>query len=163
MRTKAIQLVRFLLKIRTRFEILALKSSLPNNSRDIHIYGRVVIENPCNVKIGSGTTLNDGVYISGHDSVNIGKFVSLSAGAKIITAYLSPEHILDKDKMDIHQSKPVNIGDYSQIGAGAILLPGVTIGTGVIVAAGAVVTKNVEDGVIVAGVPAKVIRDIKCH
>ncbi|MNR99509.1 acyltransferase [Aeromonas media] len=153
----------YTLKFKSKLNVYLIKNSLSSDSRNIFIYGRVVIENPCNVKIGSGTTLNDGVYISGHDSVNIGKFVSLSAGAKIITAYLSPEHILDKDKMDIHQSKPVNIGDYSQIGAGAILLPGVTIGTGVIVAAGAVVTKNVEDGVIVAGVPAKVIRDIKCH
>lgn len=163
MKSKAIHFYRLLLKIISKLEKIALKNSLPTNSRDINVYGRVVIESPGNVKIGSGTTLNEGVYISGHDAVNIGKFVSLSAGAKIITAYLSPENILDKDKMDIHQSKPVNIGDYSQIGAGAIVLPGVTIGTGVIVAAGAVVTKNVEDGVIVAGVPAKVIRDIKCH
>ncbi|MFM5651709.1 DapH/DapD/GlmU-related protein [Aeromonas caviae] len=163
MGSKKIQLIKFLLRIITRIEILAIKGSLPENSRDINVYGRVVIENPCNVHIGCGTTLNEGVYISGHDSVTIGKFVSLSAGAKIITAYLSPEKILDKDKTDIHQSKPVTIGDYSQIGAGAIVLPGVRIGTGVIVAAGAVVTKDIEDGVIVAGVPAKVIRDIKCH
>ncbi|MFM5311335.1 DapH/DapD/GlmU-related protein [Aeromonas caviae] len=163
MGSKKIQLIKFLLRIITRIEILAIKGSLPENSRDINVYGRVVIENPGNVHIGCGTTLNEGVYISGHDSVTIGKFVSLSAGAKIITAYLSPEKILDKDKTDIHQSKPVTIGDYSQIGAGAIVLPGVRIGTGVIVAAGAVVTKDIEDGVIVAGVPAKVIRDIKCH
>lgn len=163
MKSKAIEFIMFLLKIRTRLEVLVLKNSLPANSRNVYVYGRVVIENPCNVKIGTGTSLNEGVYISGHGPVNIGKFVSLSAGAKIITAYLSPDKILDKDKMDIHQSKPVTIGDYSQIGAGAIILPGVTIGTGVIVAAGAVVTKDIEDGVIVAGVPAKIIRDIKCH
>ncbi|WP_323908821.1 acyltransferase [Aeromonas caviae] len=150
-------------KLKRKLNSYIIIRNLPKDSRNINVYGRVVIENPCNVHIGCGTTLNEGVYISGHDSVTIGKFVSLSAGAKIITAYLSPEKILDKDKTDIHQSKPVTIGDYSQIGAGAIVLPGVRIGTGVIVAAGAVVTKDIEDGVIVAGVPAKVIRDIKCH
>lgn len=151
------------IKIKRKLSTFIIKCSLSNDSRNIYIYGRVVIENPSNVKIGTGTSLNEGVYISGHGPVNIGKFVSLSAGAKIITAYLSPDKMLDKDKIDIHQSKPVTIGDYSQIGAGAIILPGVTVGTGVIVAAGAVVTKDIEDGVIVAGVPAKIIRDIKCH
>lgn len=154
---------RLFTKLQSKVYRSLIKNSLSPSSGNFYVFGRVVIENAKNVTIGSGTTLNEGVYISGHDLVSIGKSVSLSTGAKIITAYLSPEKILYKDKVDIHLSKPVTIGDYSQIGAGAIILPGVTIGIGVIVAAGAVVTKNVEDGVIVAGIPAKIIRDIKCH
>ena len=46
------------------------------------------------------------------------------------------------------------------IGAGAVILPGVTVGENAIVAAGAVVTKDVADNTVVAGIPAKYIRDI---
>ena len=53
---------------------------------------------------------------------------------------------------------PVRIGKKAFIGTGAILLPGVTIGGGAIVGAGAVGTKDVPAGAVVAGVPARVIR-----
>ena len=58
-------------------------------------------------------------------------------------------------------SKPVKIGNDVWIGGNATILPGVTIGNNVIVAAGAVVTHDVPDNVIVGGVPAKVIREIE--
>ena len=53
---------------------------------------------------------------------------------------------------------PVVIDDGCDIGAGAILLPGVTIGRGALVGAGAVVTRHVEPFTVVAGVPAKMLR-----
>ncbi|EGR2831721.1 hypothetical protein I2474_10450 [Vibrio cholerae] len=150
-------------RIKNKIHSYEINASLSPLSGRVSIYGRVKIENPVKVVIGDGSTLNEGVYISGHDFVRIGKFVSISAGAKIITAYLQPEEMQNKASKDIHLSKPVLIGDNTQIGAGAIILPGVEIGSGVIVAAGAVVTKNIEDNVIVAGVPAKIIRYIKCQ
>jgi maltose O-acetyltransferase len=55
---------------------------------------------------------------------------------------------------------PVTIGKGSWIGARAMILPGVDIGGGVIVAAGAVVTRNVDDDVMVAGIPARVVRQL---
>ena len=57
--------------------------------------------------------------------------------------------------------KTIVIRRNAWIGAGAIILPGVTVGENAIVAAGAVVTKDVPDNVIVAGAPAKTIRNIK--
>jgi len=56
---------------------------------------------------------------------------------------------------------PVNIGDSAFIGIGAILLPGVTVGKGAVVAAGAVVTKSVDPKTIVAGSPARLLRRIE--
>lgn len=57
-------------------------------------------------------------------------------------------------------SKPVHIGKRAWIGAGATILPGVTIGDNAVVGAGSVVTKDVEPDTIVAGNPARLIRRI---
>ncbi len=131
---------------------------LGSSDRSLKVFGRVVIENPSNVAIGKGCTLNEGVYISGHDFVVLGNHVSLSVGCKIITAYLEASLLQEKEKKDIHGSKPVKIGDNSQIGAGAIILPGVTVGSNVIVGAGAVVTKDIPSNSIAVGIPAQVVR-----
>ncbi|WP_280523208.1 DapH/DapD/GlmU-related protein [Arthrobacter woluwensis] len=56
--------------------------------------------------------------------------------------------------------EPITIDDGSWVGAGSILLPGVTIGKGSVVAAGSVVTKDVPPNVLVAGIPASVIRSL---
>ena len=56
--------------------------------------------------------------------------------------------------------KPVHIEDKAWLGSNVTVLPGVTIGEGAIVAAGAVVTKDVEPGTIVGGVPSKLIRKV---
>ena len=58
-------------------------------------------------------------------------------------------------------TKPVVIGDDVWIGANAVILPGVTIGPHSVVAAGAVVTRDVPPGCVVGGVPAKVIRQLE--
>ena len=58
-------------------------------------------------------------------------------------------------------AKPVTIGNDVWIGANCTILPGVNIGNNVVIAAGAVVTKDVPDNCVVGGVPAKVIKEIK--
>nr|MDP9466593.1 hypothetical protein [Actinomycetota bacterium] len=59
-----------------------------------------------------------------------------------------------------HVEAPVHIGDGTWIGARAMVLPGVNIGRRVLVAAGAVVTRDVPDDVLVAGNPARVVRSL---
>lgn len=131
------------------------------NSREFKLFGYVTLENPINIKIGKNSTLNQGVYISGHDRVVIGENVSLSAGVKIITAYLDETNLRYKCDRDIHLSNPVFIGDNTHIGAGAIILPGVCVGANCIVGAGSVVTKNIDSGSVVVGNPAREIRKVK--
>ncbi|HCJ91322.1 MAG: hypothetical protein I3I94_01775 [Acidaminococcaceae bacterium] len=58
-------------------------------------------------------------------------------------------------------AKPVRIGDDVWVGGNVTILPGVTIGSNVVVAAGAVVTHDVPDNSLVAGVPARVIRKLE--
>jgi len=61
----------------------------------------------------------------------------------------------------VNMASPVKIGDRCWIGSNTIILPGVTIGDNVVVGAGSVVTKDIPSDVIVAGSPAKIIRENK--
>ena len=92
--------------------------------------------------------------------VCIGSHVNLAQG---ITVTALNHNFEDKTKRIDEQgitTKPVIIGDDVWIGANAVILPGVTIGKHCVVAAGAVVTKDVQDNTIVGGVPAKEIKKI---
>jgi acetyltransferase-like isoleucine patch superfamily enzyme len=75
---------------------------------------------------------------------------------------LGSEHTGDPVDVPIIQTdlviKPVRVRRWADIGVNAVLLPGVTVGEGAIVGAGAVVTQDVPDHAVVAGVPAKLLR-----
>jgi acetyltransferase-like isoleucine patch superfamily enzyme len=94
------------------------------------------------------------VEISVHADVKIGNRVCLNDGAKILTA---THDIRDPEWKSV--SSPITIEDYSWIATNAILLPGVTIGRGAVVGAGAVVTKDVPAGAVAVGNPARLILD----
>lgn len=103
-----------------------------------------------NVFINSNCTMQDqgGVYIG--DDVLIGHNVCL----------LTLNHGFEPEKRaELHPS-PIHIEDKVWIGSNATILPGVSIGKGAIVAAGAVVTRDVEENTIVGGVPARLIKKI---
>lgn len=120
----------------------------------IHIGARFFY--PANVKIGEGSILGDNIFLDGREKLIIGNHVDIASGVMIYNS----EH--DVTAEDFHAiSAPVEIGDFCFIGPRAIILPGVKIGKGAIVAAGAVVTKDVADFAIVGGVPAQVIGERK--
>ena len=92
--------------------------------------------------------------------VKIGSHVNLAQG---ITVTALNHNFDDSEKRIDEQgvsTKPVTIEDDVWVGANAVILPGVTIGNHCVVAAGAVVTKDVPPHSLVAGVPAKVIKQI---
>lgn len=107
---------------------------------------------PKNVSVGRGTIIGDHATLDGRAKLTIGNHVDIASEVMIFNG----EH-------DIHSeyfkpvTAPVTINDYVFIGPRAIILPGVSIGWGAVVAAGAVVTKDVPDSTIVAGVPAQPI------
>lgn len=109
------------------------------------------------IKIGSNTVINRATYLDGRVHLTIGNNVNISHQTLIQT--------LTHDPLSSHficQCKPVIIKDHVWIGARAIILPGVIIGEGSIVAAGAVVTKDVEPYTIVGGNPAKFLKKRNC-
>ena len=124
-----------------------------------------VIESFCCINNAVGdVTIGDYTRIGIHNTiigpVCIGNHVNLAQG---ITITALNHNFEDASKrIDEHgiSTKPVVIGDDVWIGANAVILPGVTIGSHCVVAAGAVVTKDVPDNCVVGGVPAKVIKKI---
>jgi len=107
--------------------------------------------------IGDGTWIGQQCFFHSAGNISIGKNVGIGPGVKIITSYHSEE---GKDKPILHSElifKEVVIEDDVDLGVGSIILPGVTIGKGAIVGAGAVVTVNIPPFHVVAGVPAKTL------
>ena len=116
----------------------------------------VRVYDPRNIKIGDGTIVGRGVFIDGRDKVTIGSHTSIASEVMI---YSSEHDLAATDFRAV--SEPVKIGDYVFIGPRAIILPGVSIADRAVVGAGAVVTKDVMEGEIVGGVPAKLIGERK--
>lgn len=108
---------------------------------------------PGNIRIGKDTIIGEWAVLDGRDSLVIGDHVDIASQVMIYNA----EH--DIHSKDFRKAKMgrVEIGDYVFIGPRAVILPGVKIGRGAVVAAGAVVTKDVDELSIVGGVPAKEI------
>ncbi len=105
------------------------------------------------IEIGEDSIIGEGVALDGREKITIGNHVDIASEVMIYTA----EHDIDSE--DFHAiGGPVIIEDYVFIGPRAIILPQVTIKKGAVVAAGAVVTKDVEAYTVVGGVPARHIK-----
>jgi len=114
------------------------------------------------ISIGNDSRIH-GSCIHAYKSVSIGKGCLIAGNTNIFDAHghpLSFENVSNRVfRHDTqNEAKPVTISDYVWIGFNSIILPGVTIGEGSIVAAGSVVTKNVPSYCVVGGNPAKVLQ-----
>lgn len=116
----------------------------------------VIIYHASSISIGSFVDIGENVVLRGAGGIAIGDRVLIAAGAVITTV----GHPLELPRWGITVTKPVKIGNDVWIGANAVILPGVSIGSGSIVGAGAVVSRDVPADTIVAGVPARVIKAI---
>jgi acetyltransferase-like isoleucine patch superfamily enzyme len=115
------------------------------------------VRNPQRITIGERFYCNYNFFVQGSGGVQIGNDVIVGPNVSIF----SENHQFARRDVPINRQgtrcAPVSIGDDVWIGAGATILPGVTIGNGCVVAAGSVVTRSFEEFSVVGGVPARVI------
>lgn len=125
---------------------------------DVTLYGNTYLNavgEHGHITIGNRTHLDRNCVLYGQGGLDIGANCAIAAGVIIYTQ--TNQYRLEPGKPVSEQPvsyKPVRVADHVWIGAGAILLPGVNIGAHAVIAAGAVVTRDVADGHVVGGVPA---------
>ena len=122
------------------------------NFFSIYYGADIILFENAKLKLGSGF-FNSNIKIRCHEKIEIGENVAISHDVTI----------MDSDAHEglwagYEKTKPIKIGNHVWIGTRVTILKGVTIGDNAIIAAGSVVTKNVPNNTIVAGVPAKVIK-----
>lgn len=115
------------------------------------------IRNPQKVRIGKRFYCNYNFFVQGAGGVKIGDDVIIGPNVSIF----SENHEFSRRDIAINRQgmrrAPVRIGDDVWIGAGVTILPGVTIGNGCVIAAGAVVTRDISEFLVAGGVPARVM------
>lgn len=121
-----------------------------------------------NIHIGTGCEINMNCVFLDCNTITIGDYSGIGPNVQIyaVTHPVLPEERLSQSEDGNFAfwksvTAPVTIGKNVWIGGSSVILPGVTIGDGSVVAAGSVVSKDVPPGTLVAGVPAKVIRQLK--
>ncbi len=130
-----------------------------------HIGQNSIIEPPFYCSYGQNIYLGEHVYLNflcailDNNTVHIGNHVMIGPSVQLYTA----AHPLQAEAriQGWEIAKPIVIEDNVWVGGGAIILPGVRIGRNAVVGAGAVVTRNVPMNTVVAGNPARVIREIE--
>jgi maltose O-acetyltransferase len=111
-----------------------------------------------NIELGERVFFNFNCIVLDVCQVRIGSFTLFGPSVQILT----PMHPMNAEQRRREEfGKPVTIGDDVWVGGGAIILPGVTIGSRSVIGAGSIVTRDVPDGVFAAGNPCRVIRAIQ--
>jgi acetyltransferase-like isoleucine patch superfamily enzyme len=156
------------------------RSQLARIGRNVVIEAGVLVFHPENVEIGDGVYVGHGTILKGYyrsrmvigdgtwigqqcffhsaGDLTIGRYVGIGPGVKIITSSHAEEGVQKPILLSRIEFSPVVVEDDADIGVGSVILPGVRVGQGAQIGAGAVVASNVPPYAIVAGVPARLIR-----
>jgi len=135
-----------------------LRELLGHVGEDVHIRAPFRCEYGTRVSIGDRTFLNYDCLMLDVAPVTIGAACQIATRVQFLTA----THPVDPQprRTGWESGEPIVLGDNVWLGGGVTVCPGVTIGDDTVVGAGAVVTRDLPSGVVVAGVPARVVREI---
>jgi acetyltransferase-like isoleucine patch superfamily enzyme len=112
------------------------------------------------IQIGSGTAIGNDFVITANDSIKIGSDCLLSYRVTVMDHSHAAGWGIKPVTSGLTTGKAVEIGDRCFIGCGAIIMPGVKLGANCVVGANSVVTKSFDEGSVVAGAPAKLLRNL---
>jgi maltose O-acetyltransferase len=135
-----------------------LEELLGSVAADVHIKPPLYVDYGKYITVGAGTFVNYGLVALDVAPITIGRDVKIGPNVQLLT----PTHPVDPAQRlaKLEAARPIVIGDNVWLGGGAIVLAGVTIGANSVIGAGAVVTRDVPANVVVAGNPARVIREL---
>ncbi|MDR3406220.1 MAG: DapH/DapD/GlmU-related protein [Chthoniobacter sp.] len=119
-----------------------------------HVYPGAIIWAPWQLTLGDDACVADGAEIYNVAPITLGARAVVSQGAYLCAA--SHDHRQADFPMTC---APIRLGDRAWVAARAIVLPGITIGAGAVVGAGSVVTRDIPDGCVAAGNPARIVRE----
>jgi len=115
----------------------------------------VCVGNDCRLICLTPSTFGSDPYL-----IRIGNHVTITAGVRFIT-HDGAVWVFRERYPEIDVVAPIVLGDNVFVGTNAVLMPGITVGNNCVIAAGAVVTRDVADGSVVAGVPARRVKSIE--
>ncbi len=135
-----------------------LKRIIANQGEDVCVFGPFWCDYGYNIAIGNHFFANRNCQLLDGGKITFGDYVFIAPNCCFTTA----EHALDVEQRNegLEVALPITIGNNVWIGAGVTVLGGVTIGDNTVIAAGSVVTKDIPSGVLAAGVPCRVLREI---
>jgi maltose O-acetyltransferase len=148
---------------RTRTELLRRAGMKIGQSSLVQGPIRITGEgNPCaDISIGTFTLISGSVHMDIGAPLKIGSRVRIGHDVSLLTV----DHRVGPEAMRSGKRKfgAIEIGDGAWLASRVVVLPGIRIGAGAIVAAGSVVTRDVPPNTLAAGVPARVVRDLSSH
>jgi acetyltransferase-like isoleucine patch superfamily enzyme len=133
------------------------------------VYGHVLLETGegGSITLGANSRIHRGCHLISYKSpIQIGRDVGIAQNCAIYSYDHGMHPEMPISEQPLQSKGPVVIGDHSWLGTGVIVLGGVHIGSGAVIASGAVVTDDVADGAIAVGVPARVVKmrkDLRPH
>ncbi|MBQ4097852.1 MAG: sugar O-acetyltransferase [Clostridia bacterium] len=135
-----------------------IKKILGKTGENVRVQSPFYCDYGINIAVGENFFANYGCVILDVNRVTIGKNCMLAPNVKIFSA---THPVRAEERYNgVELGLPVTIGDNCWIGGGSIINPGVTLGNNVVVGSGSVVTKSFGDNVVIAGNPARIIREL---
>jgi len=136
-----------------------LQEILPNvDAQAVEILSPFMVDYGYNIFIGAGSFLNHNVYLMDCATIRLGKNVFVGPNCGFYTA-IHPFDVVER-AAGLETCKPIVIGDDVWIGGDVTILPGVKIGSGCVIGAKSLVTKDIPDNVLALGNPAQVVKQI---